>query len=185
MNFYRSSITTICAFLHLALLLRENASSFVTPGASHTRRAHQLLATKNGDDDVSSQLKRAKELIAKTKAKMEAKEKESEGGGKSKLPFFASKKKAAESGDKKDKVVKAVNDEGLITTDGALMAQLSEAEEWEVRSLLDVFENEIKDQKDPLADRDVAASILGLRKVLQTEDYKQIFDQRNRFIGEQ
>jgi hypothetical protein len=55
-----------------------------------------------------------------------------------------------------------------------------------VRPLDQVFQNEIEDKSDdPFADRDVAASIYNLQKSLQTSDYKKIFDQRNRFIGEQ
>jgi hypothetical protein len=72
------------------------------------------------------------------------------------------------------------------------MAELSEKEQWEARSLLEVFESEIDDSGDVyattsnrLADRDVAASIYNLRKHLHTEDYKIIFDKRNRFIGEE
>jgi hypothetical protein len=65
------------------------------------------------------------------------------------------------------------------------MAKLSEEEEWESRSLLEVFQNERGPAKEhKLADRDVAASIFNLRRVLQTEDFQRIFDQRNRFIGE-
>lgn len=88
---------------------------------------------------------------------------------------------------KKEKVIKSKNkDTGLFTTDGDLMAKLSEEEEWEPRPLLQVFSNERKTTptQDHLADRDVAASIYGLRKSLQLEDFQKIFDKRNRFIGE-
>jgi len=79
----------------------------------------------------------------------------------------------------------------LVTADGEKMAKLSEEEPWEYRSLLDVFENERDVNEDvyskasqQLAQRDVAASIYNLRKELKTEDYRKIFDKRNRFIGE-
>ena len=74
---------------------------------------------------------------------------------------------------------------GLFTTDGDKMAELSEEEEWESRPLLEVFESEIEDTSSSvLNERDVAASIFNLRKTLQMEDYRKIFDKRNRFIGE-
>ena len=105
------------------------------------------------------------------------------------VPFFASQAatKNKREGEKKEKVIKSKNENGLFTTDGALMAELSESEEWEARPLLDVFQNDNKkaNTKDTLADRDVAASIFGLQKVLQTEDFLKIFDKRNRFIGNQ
>ena len=38
--------------------------------------------------------------------------------------------------------------------------------------------------KKSIAERDLAASIYNLRKVLKTEDFRRVFDSRNRFIGE-
>ena len=148
------------------------------------------------EDENSKQLDRAHELLAKSKAKIEAKEQESFeeltnddktfANGKENVPFFASKTASFDENKKKEKVIKSKNEEGLFTTDGEMMAALSESEEWQVRPLQEVFENEEKEKSDdPFADRDVAASIFNLRKTLQTEDYKKIFDQRNRFIGEQ
>lgn len=148
------------------------------------------------EDEISKQLDRARELLAKSKAKIEAKEQESFeeltnddknfANGKENVPFFASKTAPFDENKKKEKVIKSKNEEGLFTTDGEMMAALSESEEWQVRPLQEVFENEEKEKSDdPFADRDVAASIFNLRKTLQTEDYKKIFDQRNRFIGEQ
>ena len=146
----------------------------------------RFQAVANQDDEITKQVERAKALLEKSKAKMQAKEKELEASSPkngAKIPFFASKEKS--NGNKKEKVTKTENEEGLITTDGEMMAKLSEAEEWEVRGLLDVFENEQKDSTpDPFADRDVAGSIFNLRKTLQTEDFQKIFDKRNRFIGE-
>ena len=68
--------------------------------------------------------------------------------------------------DKRTKVTKSTNeDSGLITTDGELMAVLSEEEEWEVRSLLDVFEDELEvsDVSKQLARRDAAGIIAAIR----------------------
>ncbi len=75
------------------------------------------------------------------------------------------------------------------------MTSLSNTEPWERRSLSDIgFESEARsdfdgnlvdeDVKRTLAERDLAASIYNLRKVMQTEDFRRVFDSRNRFIGE-
>jgi hypothetical protein len=107
------------------------------------------------------------------------------------LPFFASREAVPLVDNKRQKVIKSIDQEtGLITTDGEKMARLSEEEAWEARSLFEVFENEIADKdaysvtSKQLATRDVAASIWNLRKTLQSDDYRKIFDEKNRFIGE-
>jgi hypothetical protein len=154
------------------------------------QRSLQLRAVLNQDDEISKQVVRARELLEKTKAKIEAKEQEeldalngNDGATNGSVPFFAAKEVVKNN--KKEKVTKTQNDEGLITTDGEMMAKLSETEEWESRSLLEVFENEKEDSKaDYFADRDVSASIYNLRKTLQLKDYQKIFDKRNFFIGD-
>jgi hypothetical protein len=163
-------------------------------------------SSSTSDDEINKQLERAKAVLEISRAKMEARElaaasaaagatgddssKDPKARRKGPLgtdvPFFATQEVVAKKDGKKEKVIKNKNKEGLFTTDGDLMAKLSEEEEWESRPLLEVFQNERGDApKDSLADRDVAASIFNLRKVLQTEDFQRIFDQRNRFIGEQ
>ena len=131
-------------------------------------------------------------------------------------PFFATidttsgqEDDEEEGQERRQSMIKAVNETtGLITADGEKMAAQSEREEWQSRSLVEVFDvNELIQQQgndengnnnvyrnsssssssmasQQLANRDVAASIWNLRKQLQTEDYKQIFDVKNRFIGE-
>jgi hypothetical protein len=188
-------ITNASMFLLFTILwCSQVVSGFIPHATSATSTsASRLQAVETLDDEVARQLKRAKEVLAKTKAKIDAKAKlledmdndPQEAERKSNLPFFASE--AVEKvRDKREKVIKSKNEEGLVTTDGALMAELSEDEEWEARPLLDVFKSESKNSKDStLADRDVAASIFGLQRVLQTEDFQKIFDKRNRFIGDQ
>ena len=138
-------------------------------------------------------------MLEVSRAKMEAQEKAreeefsrpSKNGKKQAMgadvPFFATQNGNNGKADgKRDMVIKDQNQDGLFTTDGDLMAKLSETEEWESRSLFEVFTDEIeKSEKDPFADRDVAASMYGLRKALQNEDFQKIFDKRNRFIGDQ
>ncbi|KAL3937362.1 MAG: hypothetical protein SGBAC_007529 [Bacillariaceae sp.] len=142
------------------------------------------------DIEISKQVARAKELLAKSKAKIEEKELEVLNEEKKEksdpVPFFAAKSASTDQASRKKKFTKNKNEEtGLATFDGDKMVELSASEEWEVRPLNQVFENESKESDDPFANRDVAASIFNLRKTLQTDDYLKIFDKRNRFIGEQ
>eukprot|EP00529_Nitzschia_sp_RCC80_P032439 CAMPEP_0113471482 /NCGR_PEP_ID=MMETSP0014_2-20120614/16999_1 /TAXON_ID=2857 /ORGANISM="Nitzschia sp." /LENGTH=234 /DNA_ID=CAMNT_0000364115 /DNA_START=324 /DNA_END=1028 /DNA_ORIENTATION=+ /assembly_acc=CAM_ASM_000159 len=161
-------------------------------------------------DEIERQLEKARAVLAISRAKIDANtavdidddnvgddgidveidtqslQQQRKGALPSNVPFFAST--ASTGGNKKkEKVIKNQNeDDGTFTTDGDLMAKLSEQEEWESRSLFEVFRNERKaSTDDALSDRDVAASIYGLRKSLQLEDFQKIFDKRNRFIGDQ
>ena len=90
------------------------------------------------------------------------------------------------------KVKSRNSDTGLVMADGERMAEISEDEPWEYRSIYEMFDNnnydaETTSENKPLRvemKTDVMASIQNLRKVLQQEDYRKIFDPRNRFIGE-
>mmetsp|Transcript_27822 Transcript_27822/g.31894 ORF Transcript_27822/g.31894 Transcript_27822/m.31894 type:complete len:210 (+) Transcript_27822:106-735(+) len=143
-------------------------------------RANKSKLYSSQDDAITVQLAKAKELLAKSKAKVAA----------GALEAGETKKQKSEKDSKsaRESVIKSKNEEtGLITTDGELMAELSEEEDWEVRSLLDVFETETKDEntkQDRLADRDVSASIMNMRIHMHNDDYRRVFNKRNRFIGE-
>jgi hypothetical protein len=137
------------------------------------------------EEEINQGLRKARAVLEKSKAKLAARE-----GPAPALPFFAQPQeppKRSRAG-----VVKAVHPvSGLIQADGEKMAEISEQEAWEFRSLVEVFENEMTEEEDryslasqQLAKRDVAESIFQLRKELQTEDYRRIFDTNNRFIGE-
>lgn len=163
----------------------------------------QLFAGGKDDTDIQQQLAKAKALLEKTKAKLEKEEQPANGDSsspsqsssssgdsqKEALPFFAV---VGRSPEKMKEVIKSRNEEtGLVTADGEKMAELSESEQWEARPLGEVFENELNENEDlysmaneQLAERDVAASIWNLRKTLQGNDYRAIFDKKNRFIGE-
>jgi len=152
------------------------------------------LATAPLDDDIGRLKAKAAALLEKSKAKLASKEANPVAATKQRkavkqeaaLPFFATAVRS------RDTIIKSRNAEtGLVTADGERMAAFSEEEEWEARSLLEVFENEMEENGDvysitsqQLASRDVAASIFDLRKQLQTDDYKKIFNKRNPFIGE-
>lgn len=152
---------------------------------ARTCSPYELFAVYGNNDDVERELQRARVILQKSKAKLAAKAESSEPA----VPFFAHAGKTAVS---RDGVVKTKNEEtGLVTADGERMAAISEEEDWEARSLSEVFQSEISEDQDvystasqQLAERDVVASIWGLRQRLQTEDYQRIFDKRNRFIGE-
>lgn len=140
------------------------------------------------DDDISAQLAKARALIEKAKAKIENEAAEAVEQQEGEVESKAESISVTSAESKAASVIKSTNEEGLFTTDGDLMAELSEAEEWEDRGLLDVFETEGEDESDvsrQLASRDVAASIMNLRMSMQNEDYRKIFDKRNRFIGEE
>mmetsp|Transcript_3958 Transcript_3958/g.6228 ORF Transcript_3958/g.6228 Transcript_3958/m.6228 type:complete len:234 (-) Transcript_3958:841-1542(-) len=196
---------------HAMLLLATPVSSFTVPTTAVRNTIDCRISSiaisgtasssspADPEDEISKQLARAKAVLEASRAKIEARElavaEEFSSGVQSKarkgalatnVPFFATAvSNGADKNGKKDKVIKNKNEDGLFTTDGDLMAKLSEEEEWEPRPLLEVFTSERERQeKDPLADRDVAASIFNLRKVLQTEDFHKIFDKRNRFIGD-
>lgn len=161
-----------------------------------------LAAAAEYEDELKQTLKKAHSLLEKSRAKLatavESPKKELEGSArvvdeKPTIPFFASTVvKEAPKSDKRGSVVKWKDEvTGLITTDGDMMAALSEEEEWETRPLLEIFQYEVQEMEDvyslaskQLAERDVAASIFDLRKSLQNEDYRAIFDKKNRFIGE-
>lgn len=146
----------------------------------------RLFANESANDDVARQLAKAKELLQLSKAKLAAQEQEvdSNEDAKEKKPVVL---ETSEIDEKRLKVTKYTNDEsGLITTDGELMASLSEEEDWEVRSLIEVFEDELEESEvsKQLRKRDVAASIVNLRMSMHNDDYRKIFNTRNRFIGE-
>lgn len=166
-------------------------------------------AEAEGEDEVSRQLAKARELIDRTKQKMEKKkdreeaeaaakeadkkedEKEKEGEEEA-LPFFATKGvDETEVAKRRDMVTKTKDEEsGLIIADGEKMASLAEEEKWESRGLYDLFENEIEEDKESIAaekraSRDVAKAMMGLRMRMNKNDFDAIFDKKNRWIGEE
>jgi hypothetical protein len=165
--------------------------------------------------NLDRELQRARKLLEKSKAKLAARQQQQQQPGTSIgaagscgspssafVPYFAAaaattttttgKKRVAS----RDGIVKSRCEKtGQILADGERMAEISEQEEWEIRSIDQVFQNEENDgrynKKDlfslasqQLAERDVAASIWNLRQKMHTEDYQKIFDKKNHFIGE-
>lgn len=142
------------------------------------------------EDDMLRQIARAKELVKKSKAKLAAQEQAAQATDAAaaasaeslkSVPFFAN------APSKRDQVTKSTDGNGRITIDGEKMARLSEDEAWEARPFDDVFKSESDQTKlvnEALSERDVAASMYNLRVTLQNEDFKAIFNERNRFIGE-
>jgi len=145
------------------------------------------------EDEVKRRLAKAKEVLARSKEKLEKKEaaEEEASGESSDVPFFAAKE-APKDPNRREKMLKATDEKtGLVTADGEKMAAMSENEEWERRSLFAVFENELEENEDVYSDatkglreRDVAASIWNLRRRMKVTDYLRIFDKNNFFIGE-
>jgi hypothetical protein len=178
-----------CGFVLASLFLCGTTSAFVVHG---TNQSPRLVLCVSPEDDIPVQLERARAVLAKSRKKLEARKSATaapeEAQPQVDLPFFA----AAVTIDKRERIIKSRNAEtGLITADGEKMARLSEEEPWEVRSLMEVFQNENADtdmldtlSSKNLAERDVAASIFNLRKQMKVEDYRKIFDSRNFCIGE-
>jgi hypothetical protein len=177
--------------LTLMLCVSPTLAFVPASGSKISSTVLALAASSSPEDDISKQVERARKLLEKTKAKIEAREaaaiaKEANASTQTSVPFFASQLKDASQ--KKGKIVKSGNEvDGTLVADGEMMARLSEEEQWEFRSLLEVFKNENEEQSQAssqLDKRDVAASIYNLQKSLTIDDYMRIFDPRNRFIGE-
>lgn len=160
-----------------------------TSGSKISSTVLAMAGPSSLDDDISKQLERARNLLEKSKAKLEARDveaaaKEAEASTQKSVPFFASQ----DASQKKGNIIKSGNGvDGTLVADGEMMAKLSEEEQWEFRSLLEVFENESEERSEQSAQldkRDVAASIFNLSKSLTINDYMRIFDKKNRFIGE-
>ncbi|KAL7528893.1 hypothetical protein ACHAWF_002753, partial [Thalassiosira exigua] len=163
------------------------------------------------DPAVAAQIRKARRLLDDAKKKQRLKEEEaaeaaaaaaaadgssSERGDAPPLPFFAARSFTASAARSALKI-KSKLDDGTIVADGEAMSSLSKSEPWESRSLGQMsFTREARTDYDGnavegeeidgrvTADRDVARSIYNLRKKLQNEDFKKVFDSRNRFIGD-
>jgi len=150
-----------------------------------TSSSSKLAVAESTDDDVTRQLAKARELLEQCKAKL-AEETEADES----IDVVEETPIDSESSietEKRTKVTKTTDDEsGLITTDGELMAAISELEDWEIRDIFDCFEDELEesDVSKQLAKRDVASSLYGLRMSMQNEDYAKIFNKKNYWIGE-
>lgn len=173
----------------MAATLSAPLHAFV-PVQRQSLRSPSVL-TVHSDEEISRSVDRARALLEKTKAKLAAKKQAkaappASAPAATNLPYFASQEPPRAA--RRASVIKTQGENGF-TTDGELMASLSEQEEWEIRAIAEVFErNELEDVYSmagrQLAERDVAASLYNLRKTLRQEDYQKIFDKRNRFIGE-
>ena len=180
------------------LALSKSAAAFTihqTPTQSRILSSSPLVLPTSTtlkssvDDDITRLLAKSRLLLTNAKAKLAAEEIKAAAAAAAsvQLAVADAPKEKQKQPDKRPSVTKSTNAEtGLITTDGELMAALSEQEDWELKGLLDVFESEIEDSDltRSLAKRDVAASIMNLRISMHNDDYRKIFDKTNFFIGE-
>ena len=191
-------IVCLVVFLSCADLITSFATGGINQFSKTATTGSCLFLSSQDDDDIARQVAKAKELLESVKAKMAAKEaaakaKEDDSGSKEDESkptelFFGEENEDS----RRNRIIKNKDEStGLVQADGELMAALSADEQWEARSLLEVFESELDEDEDvyslasqQLASRDVAASIRNLRRQMQLGDYKKIFDSRNRFIGE-
>ena len=199
---------------NVSSLTKPIALGIVGRVANHARKSHLQLhrvsrlrhTTQLGigyipdEDDIARELERARELLAKSQAKIDAKKQASSAQTES-----SEQKKITQqcsAAEKRKMVTTSVQEgSGLITTDGEMMARLSEEEEWEERALLEVFEDLLNDDlfvdddaglffastntTKKLAQRDEVSSVRNLMISMNKEDFDKIFNKRNRWIGEQ
>ena len=135
------------------------------------RKAAELAATANGDTNGAAADRPADDVTVPAAAP---------------LPFFAAQGTSPEK-------IKSKTEGGVIA-DGEKMASLSESESWEKRSLSQMFAKEKRidfdgnlvenDEGKAIAKKDIAMAMFNLRKQLQNEDFKTVFNSRNPFIGE-
>jgi hypothetical protein len=182
--------------------------AFLTP-RYYVRRSAISRQSLSSPDNISLDVARARALLEKSKAKLLEREQGTTAVLESpKIPFFATRLNGSKK--RRKDVIADVNEAGLVRVNGAALAAWSEQEEWQSRSILEVFnvteqqeevsdpfENVETDSPRRLAasrtgsrrrdapDRDVVAAIWNLRQSMRNEDFERIFDEKNRFIGEQ
>ncbi|KAL7508526.1 hypothetical protein ACHAXN_005600 [Cyclotella atomus] len=174
---------------------------------SISTKLYNLFKDDDEDDDLdnydfktAAQIRKARKLLRDAKKKMEEPKSEKVDGGVNgevkeekpasvPLPFFAARPPSAEK-------IKSKTSSGIVA-DGATMTALSNSEPWELRPLNQMFVREPRsdydgnlisaddsDKMGKLAEKDLARNILALKRELQNEDFKKVFDQRNRWIGD-
>mmetsp|Transcript_23609 Transcript_23609/g.35445 ORF Transcript_23609/g.35445 Transcript_23609/m.35445 type:complete len:195 (-) Transcript_23609:284-868(-) len=143
------------------------------------------------DPETAKLLANAKALLEKAKTDLEVKDAQQEQQvnlDATMVPKSNQEQQQGQGAEKKLAVTKQMLDTGLITTDGELMAALSEDEDWSERALADLFKDETFEDMDTPSDtvlgRDVAQSINALRVKMENGDFAEIFNQKNYFIGE-
>lgn len=162
----------------------------VTAGRG-VRRINNIrpLFASEMDPETAKILADAKALLKKAKTDLAIKEgQEEEEQVDTTMVFKTQDEQQNQKAEKKLAVTKDLLETGLITTDGELMAALSEDEDWSERALADLFKDETFDDFDTPSDnilrRDVAQSINGLRVKMEKGDFAKIFNAKNYFIGE-
>ena len=160
-------------------------SQFDPAVAAQLRKAKQLLkeSKKKVKEQAEARAKAAEEADIPSGVSQESPEKEGNTAD-AVLPFFASTS---------SQKIKSTTASGEIIADGETMANLSKSEAWEKRPLSQMFDKEARTDydgnlvddeinKNLLAEREIG--IYNLRKALQNEDFRKVFDKRNRFIGD-
>jgi hypothetical protein len=183
--------------------------AFLTPRYYVRRSATSRKLSSSSPDNISLDVARARALLEKSKAKLLQREQGTTAvlEQPKPIPFFATRLNGSKK--RRQDVITDVNEAGLVRVNGAALAAWSEQEEWQSRSILEVFneteqqeEEEVSDPFDldsprrlaasrsgsrrrDAPDRDVVAAIWNLRQSMRNEDFERIFDEKNRFIGEQ
>jgi hypothetical protein len=121
--------------------LKRNGDRYmhISVGRDFSSTALSMISSVPSEEETEKQLANARELLARVEEMISNKEKKQIA-------------KESSSEEKRLKVTKFTKDDGsgLSTFDGELMAELSKEEEWEVRGLMDVFDDGLDDAIDAL-----------------------------------
>eukprot|EP00587_Corethron_hystrix_P010766 CAMPEP_0113304776 /NCGR_PEP_ID=MMETSP0010_2-20120614/4652_1 /TAXON_ID=216773 ORGANISM="Corethron hystrix, Strain 308" /NCGR_SAMPLE_ID=MMETSP0010_2 /ASSEMBLY_ACC=CAM_ASM_000155 /LENGTH=212 /DNA_ID=CAMNT_0000159031 /DNA_START=118 /DNA_END=756 /DNA_ORIENTATION=+ /assembly_acc=CAM_ASM_000155 len=200
-NGHRSSIT----FVHSTKALNSLAlNSFTGIKLSHKLGSFRisnrynsslLLSTPLGYDDESLQriLADAKKLVEDTKVKIESEDKSKETEER-----LSDTSQISEN--MQSTIPKSAEERRLYLLDGVspdsngkvrpsakLMEQLAEEEDWELRLIEEMFEDQIPQPSEMdkrLQKKDIGRSLMMLRRQLQDDDFRKVFNSRNPRIGE-
>lgn len=189
----------------LIITTRYEALPYINRSCRRKRIAYSSRSTPlsmigfiPSEEDIEKQLARAMELLEKGQAKLESAAAAAAEGSQEEEKMD---KTLLDQETKRMMVTKIQKEDGLVVVDGEMMARYSEEEEWQLRPLMEVFEEDDSFQGDnntyyglllastnttkKLAQRDEVASIRNLQTIMNRQDFQKIFDEKNYFIGEQ
>jgi len=180
-------------------LSRFAASAGVLPVSHHTSsKSSKLFSSPLGYDDEALEkiLADAKKLVQETKNKIELQSddsKEIKGPGDTSVKKISSGVKSSSPMSEEERRIYLLGGgkpdaRGKIRPSAELMEKLAEEEDWELRMLDEMFEDQIPqptDMEKKLQKKDIGMTMYNLRKSMQNEDFRRIFNSKNPRIGEE
>jgi len=176
-------------------LSRFAASAGVLP-VSHRSKSSKLFSSPLGydDDALEKILADAKKLVQETKNKIELKSDDSkEIKSPADASVISSGVKSSSTMSEEERRIYLLGGgkpdaRGKIRPSAELMEKLAEEEDWELRMLDEMFEDQIPqptDMEKKLQKKDIGMTMYNLRKSMQNEDFRKIFNSKNPRIGEE